>query len=219
MFLDYSKREIRLLIVLKRRWQNRILPTVEFAPNCRLDHATYSSSKGIRFGVYETLFYTWGRPNISLPPRFITLNSAQFEVRENLYYALRYLALDSKDRILWVDVICINQNDTRKKNHQVQQIGDIYRIVFQVILWLGLSSPGTKRVIKFIDQYSSIYFKQLKGTAKDRWKVKAIKQLKDICERDYWSRVWIIQEIGLASKLLVVCSNYQFPWDNLDPVL
>ena len=47
----------------------------------------------------------------------------------------------------------------------------------------------------------------------------AIIELKDLCERDYWSRVWIIQEIGLASKIQVVCGNYQFPWDSLYRVL
>jgi hypothetical protein len=87
------------------------------------------------------------------------------------------------------------------------------------VVWLGLSSAGTKRAFQFIKEHSSTYVKTLKGDAKYKWKMNAIMELKDLCERDYWSRVWIIQEIGLASKIQVVCGNYQFPWDSLYRVL
>jgi hypothetical protein len=223
--LDHRKREIRLLVVLKRGWRSKILPVDELVPNCRLEHATFGRSKGIK--SYEALSYTWGRPNTHFPPRFIILNGAKFEVGENLYHALQYLAFNSQDRVLWVDAICINQNDASEKNHQVQQMGDIYRMASQVVVWLGLSSAGTKRVFKFINQHNpyedspdkSIFVISLRGDAKERWKMSTVDQLKDLCERDYWSRVWIIQEIGLASKLQVVCGKYQFPWDSLDRVL
>ncbi|KAN0115528.1 hypothetical protein V8E51_005072 [Hyaloscypha variabilis] len=90
----------------------------------------------------------------------------------------------------------------------------------QVVVWLGLSSAGTKKAFKFINRHSSKYVKTLKGIdAKFHWTESARMKLEDVCKRDYWSRVWIIQEIGLASNIQVVCGNYQFPWDNLHHVL
>ena len=215
--LDRHKREIRLLVLLKRGWRSKILPADDFACNCRLEHATFSISKGIK--SYEALSYTWGRPNRHFPPRFITLNGAKFEVGENLFHALRYMTFNSKDRVLWIDAICINQDDTSEKSHQVQQMGDIYRMASQVVVWLGLSTAETKGTFRFIKEHSPTYLKTLKGDAKYKWKMNAIVELKDLCERDYWSRVWIIQEIGLASKIQIVCGNYKFPWDSLSRVL
>ena len=157
--LDKHKREIRHLVLLKQGWRSKILPADDFVCNCRLEHATFSISKGIK--GYEALSYTWGRPNTHFPPPFITLNGAKFEVRENLSHALRYLTFNSKDRVLWIDVICINQDDTSEKSHQVQQMGDIYRMASQVVVWLGHSSAGTKRAFQFIKEHSSTYIKTL----------------------------------------------------------
>lgn len=69
---------------------------------------------------YEALSYCWGSPEIT---DHITINNRSVEIRINLWWALIHLREVHNDRILWVDALCINQNDTRERNHQVGLMG------------------------------------------------------------------------------------------------
>lgn len=62
---------------------------------------------------YEALSYAWGDPNVLLP---ITLNSQVIHITENLERALRWLRSRDQERVLWVDAICINQQDDAEKS-------------------------------------------------------------------------------------------------------
>jgi hypothetical protein len=39
--------------------------------------------------------------------------------------------------VIWIDAICINQNDVQERNEQVGMMGDIYRKCTDVVAWLG----------------------------------------------------------------------------------
>ena len=87
---------------------------------------------------YVALSYTWGAP---LPVRRVWINGKHWAVRDNLYNFLTYFA-DSEmheNEHLWVDSLCINQKDTRERNHQVSMMADIYRDSQFVITWLDES--------------------------------------------------------------------------------
>lgn len=183
--------------------------------NCRLEQDTFSNAMGIR--SYEALSYTWGSPgtlSARFPRRFITLNGAKFEVWENLFQALHYLALKSKERVLWIDAICIDQNDINERNHQLGRssigAGKAFRVVHECagyinriesIDGLRLNGRGSIELPKCL-RYTTGYW-----------------QVRELCERDYWSRVWIIQEMGLGSKIQVVCCNHTLCWDSFSQVL
>jgi hypothetical protein len=44
---------------------------------------------------------------------------------------------------MWVDSICIDQNTTSERNHQVKQMGDIYSQAATVLVWLGETDEKT----------------------------------------------------------------------------
>ncbi|KAF4958054.1 hypothetical protein FGADI_2684 [Fusarium gaditjirri] len=87
---------------------------------------------------YEALSYTWGDEAASIR---ILLNGEVFLIRPNLAYALAALR-SSEPRVLWVDALCINQQDTTERNHQVGMMGDIFRRAERVLVWLGRPSSG-----------------------------------------------------------------------------
>lgn len=66
---------------------------------------------------YEALSYEWGDPE--KPPMFIELNGEKRSVRENLWWALWNLRDEKDVRILWIDALCIDQDNELEKNHQV----------------------------------------------------------------------------------------------------
>ncbi|GJC90085.1 heterokaryon incompatibility protein 6, OR allele [Colletotrichum liriopes] len=71
----------------------------------------------------EALSYTWGSPELT---KDILLNGKRLPVTDNLYQALLHLRQRDRDRILWIDAVCIDQGNLSERGHQVQQMGDIY---------------------------------------------------------------------------------------------
>jgi hypothetical protein len=61
------------------------------------------------------------------------------EISPNLSNILRWLRDTSSVRNLWVDAICINQNNTDEKSKQVTEMWKIYSLANKVKTWLGES--------------------------------------------------------------------------------
>lgn len=87
---------------------------------------------------YEALSYTWGEP---APTTQVAANGEMVPVRPNLTYALAALR-SSEPRLLWIDALCINQDDVQERSHQVRLMGEIYRRAKRVLVWLG--RPGSQ---------------------------------------------------------------------------
>lgn len=81
---------------------------------------------------YEALSYVWGKGR-----RLILLNGGFREVTANLEAALRRLRYSHDDRHLWVDALCIDQNNDIEKSHQVRLMREIYSQTAMGLLWLG----------------------------------------------------------------------------------
>lgn len=157
-------------------------------------------------GNYEALSYTWGSPEFS---RAISINNTDFNVGENLFQALSHLRSVGSDRALWVDAICINQSDISERNRQVQQMPDIYLRAHRVIVWLGLETESSRAAFDFLRSTYAFSPLNRKETMEDPgWHA-----LGQLCQREYWRRVWIVQEICLAQRLVVVCGASQIPWE------
>ena len=94
---------------------------------------------------YEALSYTWGQP---IFPEILNTHKGFLRITENLALALRRLRLYDRVRYLWVDAVCINQNDTAEKSRQVAMMGSIYRSARQVICWLGQTDKHVNDAIE-----------------------------------------------------------------------
>ncbi|KAF2671822.1 HET-domain-containing protein [Microthyrium microscopicum] len=67
----------------------------------------------------------------------VFINDSPIEVTDNLLEALIVLRHSSSERVLWVDSLCIDQNNDAEKHHQVNLMRKIYRYAEEVIIWLG----------------------------------------------------------------------------------
>jgi hypothetical protein len=92
---------IRLLVLEPRKYSHI---------NCRLVHVSLDDNP-----TYEALSYAWGDTSVEGP--YIFLNGEPFCIGVNLQAALLSLCSEevgdgvNAERILWIDAICINQND------------------------------------------------------------------------------------------------------------
>jgi hypothetical protein len=148
-------------------------------------------------------------------------------VTDSLYDFLRIHAKSerSEDReFLWIDAICINQQDAIEKGPQVQIMGIIYKRADSVIVWLCKShDPLAKEYqnaiafMKYADRHSgesSIATEFFEVFGNDD--VHFLSVLKAFFRHPYWSRVWTVQEVVLASKIWVRVGKQQIAWDTLD---
>lgn len=85
---------------------------------------------------FEALSYVWGDTSPEkLTP--IQIDDAILPVGRNLRSALLHLRDEEQPRTLWVDAICINQDDFDEKGRQVPLMGEIYRRATRAVVWLG----------------------------------------------------------------------------------
>lgn len=92
---------------------------------CRLEQTSLDSET-----KYEALSYVWGPPGNEYT---ISVDNRETWVRPNLFNALQELRSKFSVRTLWIDALCINQNDDTERNHQVSGVGDIYRRASRVV--------------------------------------------------------------------------------------
>lgn len=80
--------------------------------------------------TFEALSYVWGDPNIR---EVIKVNDTLVSVTKNLHDALRRLRDETVARVLWVDALCVNQQDGIEKSRQVNLMAKIYATATAVI--------------------------------------------------------------------------------------
>lgn len=103
---------------------------------------------------FEALSYVWGTP---LPPGYITIRGQTKSVTPNLGAALRRLRLRDRERVVWIDALCINQEDLDERSHQVLLMKDVFSLAWRVVIWLGEDDEGLAAeaidIIKKIGEY------------------------------------------------------------------
>ncbi|XDG07642.1 hypothetical protein ABKA04_007257 [Annulohypoxylon sp. FPYF3050] len=215
--LDPENPHIRLVTLQPGLWSDEIHCTINIVP---FDFQQ----------KYEALSYVWGNRDNK---KFIWLGDHKFEVTDNLWLALRRLRNPSTPRVLWIDAICINQEDNKEKSHQVGMMGDIYKGCKNCVIWLGESAekPGADvqsvsavRAIELLGLLSSDKhlpdlpcFKAVKGKRTDIVKkyedhFAALGQLLDL---PWWRRIWVIQELVLPSKVTFLYASEELPYQAL----
>ncbi|KAK3339910.1 heterokaryon incompatibility protein-domain-containing protein [Lasiosphaeria hispida] len=166
---------------------------------------------------YDALSYVWGSPEAN---HVAKINGKPFRIAKNLYDALQRLQLADKDRIVWVDAICIDQSNKAEQGHQVDHMGDIYKRAAQVIYWLGLPTPSTKICLDALGMLQH----ELKavshvGWTRQQW-MELWKEIEarptsfpglqregllQLLDRDWFRRVWILQEVAHSQAAVVYC--------------
>ncbi len=104
--------------------------------------------------AYEALSYASGDHKNTEP---IQLNGSRSQVFGNLFLALSQLRFPDKERLLWVDQLCINQIDIPERNSSVLLLCDIYRQATSTVVWLGPAKEGTIEAVHFVNEFIDQY--------------------------------------------------------------
>jgi hypothetical protein len=167
--------------------------------------------------LYEALSYTWGD---ATKCRAIECNGKHFGVSQNLFDALINIRLSDKSRAIWIDALCINQENDAEKSEQVQYMYRIYRAATRVIVWLGIEADDSDFIM---------WAMAFVGSRKNRAAImgrdhnheclvqlaRLTKGIETLTKRPWFFRSWIRQEIAAAPKVIVRCGSREVPWTAL----
>lgn len=103
---------------------------------------------------YEALSYAWDNQTPSVS---IICGPQQLFVTQNAFDAMCELRLPNDDRYLWIDQICINQQDPTERANQVALMADIYSKARNAIVWLGKADESTALAFELINKLTFLY--------------------------------------------------------------
>ena len=175
---------------------------------------------------YEAISYTWGDTK---KRKEIKCNDQLVTVSENLHDALRYLRHVDRARILWVDGICIDQANSTEKSAQIRFMPHIYEAAQTVLVWIGREDDQiqrafsqARRLVAARETLNTGYPNSANSSSTNNPQEPfsdISKDLFSILQRDWFRRVWVIQEVSVCRRATVVCGYLTIDWDDLGAAL
>lgn len=211
-------------------------------------HATLTEHRLSKLPQFECVSYTWGKPVFS---ETIYVDKIPFKITENLHSALLRLRKPKEsrhakgfikdgirslwrsgkrrqNRALWIDAICINQNNDDEKAIQVWMMGRIFSQATRVLVWLGEGTEETDCAMRSLDEIVDIasasgfvrtgdmsltlHSKCPSAVCKDIITTAEMNSFSSIGSLPWFSRLWVIQEVMLAQHCLVICGAFSADW-------
>jgi hypothetical protein len=195
---------------------------------------------------YEAISYAWGER--ILDHALWIDGVGEYAITKNLYQALQRLRLPNGGRRVWIDAVCIDQQNAAERSLQVAMMGRIFSSAVTVYIWLGESEPedaiafaainrcppfneeadvargvpyhwrnGHSDSLRNIDaQLAASPLCMCCGipfVATDDTAVKGLLQAKRFLRRNYFTRLWVVQEVVLAANPFILCGSHFCRWD------
>ncbi|KAI4233687.1 MAG: hypothetical protein LQ349_004256 [Xanthoria aureola] len=249
--LDSQGREIRLMTLLPGKAGEEIHVTLR---NVTLDPASPPSYEALSYAwgsaqdtlrirvateaiakqaVHRSL--DWSKSTLGSSDRdgfprdsFHGVPYSSLDVTSNLAVALQHLRYEREPRVLWIDAICINQQDVHERSAQVERMGDIYRSARQTTIWLGPEEDDSCLAIEALDHLASkvtvdwsTYTVLAIGENRDDVDqdqdlpvdTEQLSSIERLLGRPWFERLWVWQEVRLARSAIVVCGLTFLQWD------
>ncbi|KAI0153737.1 heterokaryon incompatibility protein-domain-containing protein [Pestalotiopsis sp. NC0098] len=203
----------------------RLLPAdkLDDTLECEIQHVPLPKS-GIQNISYMALSYVWGKDHTSSCKMIV--QDGHIMIRPNLDSALRHLRRRNAIITLWVDALCIDQSNVQERNHQVQHMRQIYETAEETIVYLGPQDGGNTGLSawNYLERNSSWVFNE-KGEKDSDAPTKLNNltafrgDIHDICNdilpREWFRRLWVLQEFVVSKRVSLQCGNRRVPGDTL----
>lgn len=137
---------------------------------------------------YCALSYVWGSVQRNAA---ILLDGFKFPVTEALLTALQNLRKPRSTLLIWIDQLCINQEDDHERSHQVSIMKHIFNRATKIYVWLGEADNRSEKLFEYArklrrgDDSPKSVLNRLLGQRELRHAIQ------DLLERPWFQRVWV----------------------------
>jgi len=160
---------------------------------------------------YIALSYFWGEARTHNDVHQITVDHQAYWVRTNLWTYFQAARTLDHSLPIYIDAICLNQLDIEEREHQVKLMSEVYSHANHTRIWLGsihIEQIGNLRLLRLDLDLTA-------HAPHSPWNPQSFIGLSYICSRNYWRRLWIVQELLLSKTASVHCGPFVFSWEEL----
>lgn len=133
---------------------------------------------------------------------------------------LRYVRPRRGIRLVWIDVICINQEDPAERAPQVSNMRSVYQQCSRVVIYPGadLVAPPISGIEARMHppEHGLHEFDRVMGPSLGQREIAMT--LPDLLARRYFSRVWVIRELILSRAAVIPVAGREFWATALTPI-
>ncbi|KAG8166202.1 hypothetical protein KVR01_004754 [Diaporthe batatas] len=194
---------------------------------CHMDEIRLPDAENKGQG-FTALSYVWGSDEAF---HAIWFGNHLLRIRPNLDSALRNLRRRDRSIRLWVDAVCIDQSDLIERNHQVQQMRDIFSAASETVIYLGPQDGGNTgySAWNFLERHSLWALDENRNVDRNvaarlekhlihfRGELKDVEL--DVLSRSWFRRLWVFQEAVVSRSLSLQCGNRRISWDDFSKIL
>jgi len=173
-----------------------------------IEHSSWGYNSG---KSYEALSYVWGDIRDSA---IILVDGRIVSVTKSLETALRHLRYPDKPRTLWVDYVCINQEDILERSQQVAKMGLIYENANSVLIWLGLATLNSRIGMDILRYFATEKRPQFPPVWQTYPQSLVCQGLQDVMNRSWFERMWVVQEAGRSRHAILLCGRERVEWQS-----
>ncbi|KAK0663642.1 Serine/threonine-protein phosphatase 6 regulatory ankyrin repeat subunit C [Lasiodiplodia hormozganensis] len=147
------------------------------------------------------------------------------------------------EEFIWIDALCINQDDLEERSAQVKIMPQVYGKAQSVLVWLGNMKNFSDRSGGNYDEFKSltVAMKRMNSEAGDveslkrKWRSslraftrgdekmpedgifsrEEIAQITHWLTRSWFTRAWVVQELALAKKIKMFAAEFEFSWSEV----
>lgn len=178
----------------------------------------------LRGNKFIALSYVWGDEPAS---HRVSIGGRRSWVRPNLYSFLIHAAKSLRKDDLWIDALCIDQDNQPEKMRLIPQMGEIYSQANKVVVWLHDDAETSRTIALRGDDLNLLsgilsgggwraMFKRVNLAGKEK---AAARQLRRLLDHEYWERLWTVQELEFAKRIEIYWYHFVFSWDVLIRIL
>jgi hypothetical protein len=158
---------------------------------------------------YIALSYFWGEARTHNDIHQITVDRQRYWVRTNLWTFFQSARDLDNSLPIYIDAICLNQLDNEEREHQVKLMSEVYSHAKRAHVWLGSPDVGQGENLRSLRLDLDAY------APNSSWNPRSLVGLSYVCSRNYWRRLWIVQELLLSRTASVHCGHFAFSWEEL----
>jgi hypothetical protein len=139
-------------------------------------------------------------------------------IGSNLAAALRQLRSTTSEITIWADAVCINQGDNDEKSCQLPLMARIYSQARAVVSWLGKGGLVDAWAMDVVGPFArewNCWNDHGKKSLTDWERKHGSAMMLSLARNQYFSRAWIVQEIGMSGTRAVVrLGSRVVSWDD-----
>ncbi|PQE29253.1 Heterokaryon incompatibility protein [Rutstroemia sp. NJR-2017a BBW] len=142
---------------------------------------------------YVALSYVWGQKPLNGKTYTVRCGDVEVAVSKNCIAALSCIREKFGNISIWVDSICINQDEPAELEEQLPLMGEIYSQAYTVFVWLGLENASANAGLEYSEA----------------------RAIQETLRHEWFQRGWTFQELIMANNPVFLTESRSLTWNDI----